>query len=68
MMKRLLFPMTAFVVLTITAALSPEPAQARLCNGMVCIDYTCQMSSSGPMTSCFNIFGACIWDICPSQE
>jgi hypothetical protein len=69
MFKRLLFPLGTFVLLWISVGLSPQRANAALCNNKFCYEppegeVTCQPQSSGPTTACWGQGPDCEWHPC----
>lgn len=69
MIKRLLFPTGAFLILVLSVALSPQPARAGPCNNKVCVDLGdgidgCLPATGGPSTQCGDSETSCIWDWC----
>lgn len=74
MLKRLLFPMGGFLLLSISVVVSPRQASADPCNNKFCLappggeQPTCQPQINGPTSDCFDIGQACTWDRCNTPE
>lgn len=69
MLKRLKFPVGAFVVLMGATTLAPKNAGAgEFCNDKVCSGSgdgaSCQPADNGPTTSCTGSGVNCKWDTC----
>jgi hypothetical protein len=69
MLKRLLFPTSAFLVLALASTLSPEPARAGHCNNKVCWNgWMCRIATGGPSSHCIDGGESCAWDWCETTE
>jgi len=65
--KRLLFPVSGFLILCLSALLASSPAQAQgSCNGKVCTYSGCSATAPPAVSYCWEWMGTCAWDWCES--
>jgi hypothetical protein len=70
MIKRLLFPVAALLILAASVALTPQTAHAVLCNDKVCHQIpggpeVCHTAVQGPHAWCVDVVpGDCLWGWC----